>query len=154
MEKANLHTTLQQAQAALKKYWYVPGLLILLAVLFLAGSWYGKSVADQHTAGGRRIVHYVDPMNPAHTFAEPGLAPCGMKMEPVYADDGGQAAGAAMPPGSRPGQTGGAANSAGAAPGAPISGATGTGPASYAASTPGAGADATAPPPGPRRSPA
>ena len=100
MEKANLNTTLQQAQAALKKYWYVPGLLILLAVLFLAGSWYGKSVADQNTAGGRRILHYVDPMNPAHTSPEPGLAPCGMKMEPVYADDGGQAAGSAMPPGS------------------------------------------------------
>ncbi len=100
MEKSNLNTTLQQAQAALKKYWYVPGLLFLLAVLFLAGSWYGKTVAEQKTAGGRRILHYVDPMNPAHTSAEPGLAPCGMKMEPVYADDGGQAAGSAMPPGS------------------------------------------------------
>ena len=39
-------------------------------------------------------------MNPAHTSPEPGLAPCGMKMEPVYADDGGQAASSAMPPGS------------------------------------------------------
>jgi membrane fusion protein, copper/silver efflux system len=100
MEKSNLNTTLQQAQAALKKYWYVPSLLILLAVLFLAGSWYGKTVAGQNAAGGRRILHYVDPMNPAHTSAEPGLAPCGMKMEPVYADDGGHAAGSAMPPGS------------------------------------------------------
>ena len=100
MEKSNLNTTLQQAQAAFKKYWYVPGLLFLLAVLFLAGSWYGKTVAEQKTAGGRRILHYVDPMNPAHTSPEPGLAPCGMKMEPVYADDGGQAAGSAMPPGS------------------------------------------------------
>ncbi|MBU4233278.1 MAG: efflux RND transporter periplasmic adaptor subunit, partial [Proteobacteria bacterium] len=76
------------------------GLLILLAVLFLAGSWYGKTVAGQNAAGSRRILHYVDPMNPAHTSAEPGLAPCGMKMEPVYAEDGGQAAGSAMPPGS------------------------------------------------------
>ena len=72
MEKSNLNPTLQQAQAALKKYWYVPGLLILLAVLFLAGSWYGKTVADQKAAGGRRILHYVDPMNPAHTSPEPG----------------------------------------------------------------------------------
>ncbi|MBU4448084.1 MAG: efflux RND transporter periplasmic adaptor subunit [Proteobacteria bacterium] len=100
MEKSNLNTALQQAHAALKKYWYVPGLLILLAVLFLAGSWYGKTVAGQNAAGSRRILHYVDPMNPAHTSAEPGLAPCGMKMEPVYAEDGGQAAGSAMPPGS------------------------------------------------------
>ena len=78
----------QQARETLKKYWYVPGLLILMAVLFLAGSWYGKTVADQKTTGGRRILHYVDPMNPAHTSSEPGLAPCGMKMEPVYADEG------------------------------------------------------------------
>jgi membrane fusion protein, copper/silver efflux system len=97
MEESNVNTTLQRAQAALKKYWYVPGLLILVAVLFLAGSWYGKTVAGQNTAGGHRILHYVDPMNPAHTSAEPGLAPCGMKMEPVYADDGGQAAGSAVP---------------------------------------------------------
>lgn len=101
MEKSNLNTTLQQAHAALKKYWYVPGLLILLAVLFLAGSWYGQRKVDPQTsAGGRRILHYVDPMNPAHTSPEPGLAPCGMKMEPVYADDGGQAAGSALSPGS------------------------------------------------------
>ena len=52
MEKSNLNTTLQQAQAALKKYWYVPGLLILLAVLFLAGSWYGKTVAEQKCCRG------------------------------------------------------------------------------------------------------
>ena len=27
-------------------------------------------------------------MNPAHTSDKPGIAPCGMKMEPVYADEG------------------------------------------------------------------
>ena len=78
----------------------MPVLLLILAVLFLAGSWYGKTVADQKTAGGRRILYYVDPMNPTHTSPEPGLAPCGMKMEPVYAEDEGQAAGSAMSPGS------------------------------------------------------
>ncbi|MEW6660499.1 MAG: efflux RND transporter periplasmic adaptor subunit [Thermodesulfobacteriota bacterium] len=39
-------------------------------------------------------------MNPAHTSPEPGLAPCGMKMEPVYAEEEGQAAGSALSPGS------------------------------------------------------
>ena len=39
-------------------------------------------------------------MNPAHTSPEPGLAPCGMKMEPVYADDGGQAPAVSLPPGA------------------------------------------------------
>ena len=99
MEKPNLQASRRQTQEALKKYWYVPGLLILLALLFLTGSWYGKKAADQKATGGRRILHYVDPMNPAHTSSEPGLAPCGMKMEPVF-DDGGQAAGSAMHPGS------------------------------------------------------
>ncbi|MDO9532313.1 MAG: efflux RND transporter periplasmic adaptor subunit [Deltaproteobacteria bacterium] len=101
MEKPSLNTEASQLHSVLKKYWYVPVVLLIVVVLFLAGSWYGQRKVDPQTsAGGRRILHYVDPMNPAHTSAEPGLAPCGMKMEPVYADDGGQAAGSAMPPGS------------------------------------------------------
>ena len=51
-------------------------------------------------AGESRILHYVDPMNPAHTSPEPGLAPCGMKMEPVYADGEGQTPAASLPPGA------------------------------------------------------
>jgi hypothetical protein len=86
---------------SLKNYWYVPGLLIVLVVLFLSGSWYGKrQVATQKVAGSRPILYYVDSMNPAHTSPKPGLAPCGMKLEPVYADDGGRIAGPAIPPGS------------------------------------------------------
>jgi RND family efflux transporter MFP subunit len=81
-------------------------LLVILAGAFQAGSHY-SSRAAVHTAapeGTRKILYYVDPMNPAHTSDAPGIAPCGMKMEPVYADEGpaGQApAGgpAAMPPG-------------------------------------------------------
>ena len=85
----------------LKKYWHVPGLLIVLVILFLSGSWYGKrQVATQKAAGSRPILYYVDPMNPAHTSPKPGLAPSGMKLEPVYADDGGRVAGSTMPPGS------------------------------------------------------
>lgn len=90
---------IQQVREVSKKYWYVPGLLILMVLLFLAGSQYGKEIADHKTADGRRILHYVDPMNPAHTSPEPGLAPCGMEMEPVYADEG-QDAGALLEPGS------------------------------------------------------
>ncbi len=85
----------------LKKYWPVPGLLILLVILFLSGSWYGKrQAATQKAAGSRPILYYVDPMNPAHTSPKPGLAPCGMKLEPVYADGGGQVAGSTMPSGA------------------------------------------------------
>ncbi len=40
-----------------------------------------------HTAK-RRILYYVDPMHPAYKSNKPGVAPdCGMKLEPVYADD-------------------------------------------------------------------
>ena len=39
---------------------------------------------EPSSSGGRKILYYVDPMNPAHTSPDPGLAPCGMKMEPVY----------------------------------------------------------------------
>lgn len=70
----------------IKKPLYLAGFLVLL-LMFLAGTWYGSRDAGQSGgAGKRRILHYVDPMNPAHTSPEPGLAPCGMQMEPVYAD--------------------------------------------------------------------
>ena len=60
----------------------------LLIGSFLAGSWYGRKGDDQKsTDTERKILYYVDPMNPAHTSDKPGRAPCGMDMEPVYADE-------------------------------------------------------------------
>ncbi len=66
--------------------------VVTVFIFFLAGSWYGQRQAAKSGAGARKILYYVDPMNPAHTSPEPGLAPCGMKMEPVFADevDGGE----------------------------------------------------------------
>jgi Cu(I)/Ag(I) efflux system membrane fusion protein len=66
-------------------------LLLLLSVIgsFLAGSWYSHRDPVQGPASeGRRVLYYVDPMNPTHTSDKPGIAPCGMKMEPVYANEG------------------------------------------------------------------
>ena len=67
--------------------WGGIGGILLLA--FLAGAHYGQrqTASGDAAGGGPKILYYVDPMNPAHTSPEPGLAPCGMKMEPVYADD-------------------------------------------------------------------
>ncbi|MFZ2447340.1 MAG: efflux RND transporter periplasmic adaptor subunit [Syntrophobacteraceae bacterium] len=68
----------------------LPGIVlsILFAGLFLVGYWSGHRSAGRGGAETKRpVLYYVDPMNPAHTSSEPGLAPCGMKMEPVYADD-------------------------------------------------------------------
>lgn len=69
-----------------------------LAGAFVAGHgygrWYGPSSAAGGSAkGGRTILHYVDPMHPWYKSDKPGIAPdCGMKLEPVYADSGGQPA--------------------------------------------------------------
>ena len=100
MEKSGPCAEDRQLHVVLRKYWYVPVVLVILAALFLAGSWHGqRKAAGQRAAGSRQILYYVDPMNPAHTSPEPGLAPCGMKMEPVYAEDGGQKPGSALSPG-------------------------------------------------------
>ncbi len=74
---------------------------VVILTAFLAGSWYGsRKTSRSGPANGRRILHYVDPMNPAHTSPKPGLAPCGMKMEPVYADEGQEVPPANLPPGA------------------------------------------------------
>lgn len=82
--------------------------LCVLAVLI--GSFLGSVWVHNWRAGekegeqaGRRVLYYVDPMNPAHTSNEPGLAPCGMPMEPVYEEDESGGAGSSlryMPPGT------------------------------------------------------
>jgi len=42
---------------------------------------------------GRHVLYYVDPMHPAYKSDKPGVAPdCGMELEPVYAEDAGNAA--------------------------------------------------------------
>ena len=72
----------------MKRYSTAILLVALAGGMFLAGAWYGQRNSVPGTrSGGRKVLYYVDPMNPAHTSREPGLAPCGMKMEPVYAGD-------------------------------------------------------------------
>lgn len=72
----------------MKKSLYLITILILLVVFFLAGIRFSQRGApfSANEIATRQILHYVDPMNPAHTTKEPGIAPCGMPMEPVYAD--------------------------------------------------------------------
>lgn len=63
--------------------------LVLSTVgMLLAGSWTSQwAVARTGSAPERKVLYYVDPMNPAHTSDKPGVAPCGMPMEPVYAEE-------------------------------------------------------------------
>jgi RND family efflux transporter MFP subunit len=71
----------------------------LIKVLVIAGAvaaafgggYFLRSANQRSTAesGGRKILYYVDPMHPAYKSDKPGIAPdCGMKLEPVYADEG------------------------------------------------------------------
>ncbi len=73
-------------------------LLVLLPLSFYAG-YRAKHSPNGGTAGpdGRRILYYVDPMNPSFRSSEPGVAPCGMPLEPVYADGAPAGAGAMAP---------------------------------------------------------
>ena len=75
----------------MKKPLILFSLLILLIVSFVGGARFNQHGTSQNVIdnGERKILHYVDPMNPANTSKEPGIAPCGMPMEPVYADDDG-----------------------------------------------------------------
>ena len=77
--------------------------LALLVSGYVIGSRLAGNKPAATVASQRRILHYVDPMNPAHTSEQPGLAPCGMKMEPVYAEESGTATSAdgdPLPPGA------------------------------------------------------
>jgi membrane fusion protein, copper/silver efflux system len=67
---------------------YVVLFLLFFSLTFLAGRSYRPNVPISEADPGRRVLYYVDPMNPSHTSDKPGIAPCGMKMEPVYPDEG------------------------------------------------------------------
>jgi RND family efflux transporter MFP subunit len=65
---------------------------LLTSVAFAAG--YLVSPGRVIGGGGadeREVLYYVDPMNPSFRSPEPGTAPCGMALEPVYADGAGGA---------------------------------------------------------------
>ena len=65
--------------------------LVLLFASFRGGTWYSQYwTGGNHNQGEERsILHYVDPMNPGNVSDQPGIAPCGMPMEPVYGDGTG-----------------------------------------------------------------
>lgn len=77
-------------------------ILVLVAAAFVVGAMFGRRQisATATASSGRKILYYVDPMNPAHTSDKPGLAPCGMKMEPVYADEATPTGGEPLLPGT------------------------------------------------------
>jgi membrane fusion protein, copper/silver efflux system len=71
----------------MKRMWQVLVLAGLVAGGYLLGSYVPMRRSAAVHSDQRKILYYVDPMNPAHTSDTPGLAPCGMKMEPVFQDE-------------------------------------------------------------------
>ncbi len=73
--------------------------LVLMAGTFAGGiafkTWLDKRTPNAPAKAARKILYWHDPMHPAYKSDKPGTAPdCGMRLEPVYADD----APAAAPP--------------------------------------------------------
>jgi len=84
----------------MKRLVYVGGAVAVAAAFFLIGYWSRGGSSLSQEGSGRRVLYWVDPMNPALKSDRPGIAPCGMPLEPVYADDAG--GGAASRAGSFP----------------------------------------------------
>jgi RND family efflux transporter MFP subunit len=68
-------------------------IVFLVGIAFAGGFWFAKRASATAQPSGRKILYWVDPMHPAYKSDRPGIAPdCGMKLEPVYADQKGPAA--------------------------------------------------------------
>jgi RND family efflux transporter MFP subunit len=79
------------------RYLKLLAVAVLLAGTFLAGYVF-RAASRQPTENGRRVLYYVDPRHPAYHSDKPGVAPdCGMRLEPVYADQASGGAAAATP---------------------------------------------------------
>ena len=85
------------------------GAVLLAALLLLAGYLGGRRHVDTPTRAGtaaassdsaKKILYWYDPMVPAQHFPKPGKSPMGMDMVPKYADDGAQAGGIRIDPGT------------------------------------------------------
>jgi membrane fusion protein, copper/silver efflux system len=71
------------------------GIFLLVAILLGAGFAGGlafmrwRGAQDAAAVSERKVLYWVDPMHPAYKSDKPGIAPdCGMKLQPVYADQG------------------------------------------------------------------
>jgi membrane fusion protein, copper/silver efflux system len=67
--------------------------IFLIGLIFVFGFGYGRWYSTRPAPKKpRHILYYVDPMHPQYTSDKPGVAPdCGMKLQPVYADEGPKA---------------------------------------------------------------
>ncbi len=75
-------------------------IVVIAALSFWAGGRFGGPLSPP--PGARPVLYYVDPMNPGFRSDHSGTAPCGMPLEPVYADTSPakEAGAGALPPGA------------------------------------------------------
>jgi len=72
--------------------------VLMIFLSFWAGRHFDSSTSSgAETPGERQILYYADPMNPGFRSEEPGIAPCGMPLEPVYAETNGGSVPAGSP---------------------------------------------------------
>jgi multidrug efflux pump subunit AcrA (membrane-fusion protein) len=73
---------------------------ITLGLVYWRGHLPGKSAGESHPAAvsQRKVLYWVDTMNPTRKSDKPGKAPDGMDLVPVYADEAGP--GETPPPGA------------------------------------------------------
>lgn len=66
-------------------------LAISLVAVLVARPSTKSSAASTTSAGEKKVLYWIDAMNPAHKFDKPGKAPDGMDLVPVYDDGSGPA---------------------------------------------------------------
>lgn len=72
----------------MKRFFLIFFVLVLIAAGFGGGIWYAHgSPARISAPAERKILYWVDSMNPAYRSDKPGKAPDGMDLVPVYADE-------------------------------------------------------------------
>jgi Cu(I)/Ag(I) efflux system membrane fusion protein len=65
--------------------------LIPIVAILIAGLGFAVLRPKPGHASARRVLYYVDPMNPSYRSDKPGKAPdCGMALVPVYAEEAGK----------------------------------------------------------------
>lgn len=71
---------------------------ILVVTLAFGGGYVMRATKSTGSASkARKILYYVDAMNPAYTSDKPGVAPDGMALQPVYADESTATSGTSGP---------------------------------------------------------
>ena len=86
----------------MKRFWIAVFLAGLAGGGFLTGAWVTWHASGTgKPAAARSVLYYICPMHPQFRSERAGDCPsCGMRLEPVYADDSTALSGSALPPGT------------------------------------------------------